>query len=136
LSRTEELELPLEIPTLAPAAQVLAAIHRLQAELEIADLVTVYRSRKGAYQAVNLRYNEPIAWRCHALFADLVPTRHDRIDLYTTLFRSVYATIATHWFCPEHVSAHDYMAEIQGHFTLAPDGRKLPNLIARQNYND
>lgn len=131
-----EVGLSIEIPTLAPAVLVLQAVQKLQQALRVDDLVRDTRTRKGAYQAVNQRYSNPIVERCQFYFADLVPPRSDRDGLYTHVFRSVYATIAVHWFCPMHIPEHTYKAEIQGHFTLAQDGRKLPNFSARANYDD
>jgi hypothetical protein len=131
-----EVGLSIEIPTLAPAALVLQAVQKLQQALRVDDLVRDTGTRKGAYQAVNQRYSNPIVERCQFYFADLVPPRSDRDGLYTHVFRSVYATIAVHWFCPMHIPEHAYKAEIQGHFTLAQDGRKLPNFSARANYDD
>ncbi len=49
---------------------------------------------------------------------DLVPLREAKGNLYTHLFRAVYATIATHWFCPPTVSELEFRAYIQGHFKI------------------
>ena len=65
-----------------------------------------------------------------------MPHRSDRDNLYTHIFRACYATIAAHWFCPPNIPEYNYKAEIQGHFTLTPDGQKLPNFSARANYDD
>jgi hypothetical protein len=34
------------------------------------------------------------------------------------------------------VPEHQFKAEIQGHFTITQDGKKLPNYAARSNYDD
>jgi len=128
--------LSIEIPTLAPAEGVLAAIQKLQRNLKIEDLKAESLSPKMAKQKVNGRFSEAVASQCHTHFADLVPARTDRETLYTHLFRAVYATIAVHWFCPPTVPEHNFKAEIQGHFTLSQEGRKLPNYSARANYDD
>jgi len=133
--KTTAQQLTLEIPTLAPADVVLAAIHKLQASLQI-EFLKSELTPKMAKQMVNQRFSSAIADRCVQHFSDLVPTRTDRDNLYTHIFRSVYATIAAHWFCPPHVPEHLFKAEIQGHFTLAADGSKLPNYSARANYDD
>ncbi|WP_448596630.1 protelomerase family protein [Thermoleptolyngbya sp.] len=128
--------LTIEIPTLAPAEVVLGAIERLQKALRVEDLKLNSLSPKMAKQRVNGRYSEAVAARCVEHFSNLVPARSGREDLYTHVFRAVYATIAAHWFCPPHIPEHNFKAEIQGHFTLAQDGRKLPNYSARANYDD
>jgi hypothetical protein len=128
--------LTIEIPTLAPAEKVLNAIGRLQKSLRIEDLKLNSLSPKMAKQRVNGRYSGAVASKCVEHFSDLVPARSGREDLYTHVFRAVYATIAAHWFCPPHIPEHNFKAEIQGHFTLTEDGRKLPNYSARANYDD
>ncbi|MBE9010817.1 hypothetical protein IQ250_11430, partial [Pseudanabaenaceae cyanobacterium LEGE 13415] len=89
----------IEIPTLAPAQQVLDAIKRLQAALKIDDLKLESLSPKMAKQSVNARFSAAVAARCEEQFEDLIPPRHDKENLYTHVFRAVYATISTHWFC-------------------------------------
>jgi polyhydroxyalkanoate synthesis regulator phasin len=128
--------LTIEIPTLAPADVVLKAIERLQKGLRIEDLKLNSLSLKMAKQAVNQRYSDSVAAKCVEHFSPLVPARSDRENLYTHVFRAVYATIAAHWFCPVNVPEHSFKAEIQGHFTLTKDGKKLPNYSARANYDD
>jgi len=126
----------IEIPTLAPASVVLNAIERLQQSLNIAALKQVDGSSKELKRAVNRRYSEAIARQCDRHFGHLVPKRQDKDNLYTHLFRAVYATIAAYWFCPPNIPEHNFKAEIQGHFTIAADGTKLPNYSARANYDD
>lgn len=128
--------LTIEIPTLAPAPIVLNAINRLQKGLRIEDLKLNSLSPKMAKQTVNGRYSDPVAAKCVEHFSGLVPARSDRENLYTHIFRAVYASISAHWFCPPTVPEHNFKAEIQGHFTLTKDGKKLPNFSARANYDD
>lgn len=128
--------LMIEIPTLAPADVVINAIQRLQKGLRIEDLKLESLTSKTAKQKVNGRFSDPVAAKCVEHFSDLVPARSDRENLYTHIFRACYATIATHWFCPPNVPEHSFKAEIQGHFTLSQDGKKLPNYSARANYDD
>jgi hypothetical protein len=128
--------LMIEIPTLAPAEIVLVAIGRLQRSLRIEDLKLGNLSPKMAKQTVNSHYSGFVATKCHEHFSDLVPARADGKNLYTHIFRACYATIAAHWFCPTNIPEHNFKAEIQGHFTLTKDGKKLPNYSARANYDD
>lgn len=128
--------LTIEIPTLAPAETVLKAIEKLQTGLRIGDLKINSLSSKMAKQTVNQRYSEPVAAKCVEHFSNLIPARSDRENLYTHIFRACYATIAAHWYCPPNIPEHNFKAEIQGHFTLTKDGRKLPNYSARANYDD
>jgi hypothetical protein len=89
-----------------------------------------------AKQTVNSRFSAPIASKCVEHFTPFVPSRSDKDNLYTHIFRAVYATIAAHWFCPPNIPEHSFKAEIQGHFSIASDGTKLPNFSARANYDD
>jgi hypothetical protein len=128
--------LEIEIPTLTSADFCLDAIARLQAALKIDDLKTQSITAKAAKRAINERYSSTISTRVDEHFGGLVPTREDRDGLYSHIFRAVYATIAAHWFCPPTVPEATYKAEIQGHFTIDANGRKLPNYSARANYDD
>jgi hypothetical protein len=47
----------------------------------------------------------------------------------------VYATIASHWYCPPQVPEHRYKAEIQGHLEIV-NGVKRPKYNSRNNYDD
>jgi len=134
--KADDTDITIEIPTLAPAEQVLAAIQKLQSGLAIADLKKQGASSRQLKQAVNRRYSLAIAQKCDEYFQGLVPNRSDKDNLYTHIFRAVYATIAAHWFCPPQVPEHQYKAEIQGHFTITQDGEKLPTYAARSNYDD
>ncbi len=136
MSKKSSNSLTIEIPTLAPAPLVLAAIQRLQASLQIDDLKANAFSEKTARQTVNQRFSLAVTDRCHLHFHDLIPLRTDRENLYTHLFRACYATIAAHWFCPVTVPEHSFKSEIQGHFTISQEGHKLPNFSARANYDD
>jgi len=134
--RKETQDITIEIPTLAPAPEVLAAIQRLQQGLRTDELKLQGLSDRQAKQKVNQLYSGAIADKCHEHFSDLVPARTDKDTLYTHIFRAVYATIAAHWYCPPAVPEHQFKAEIQGHFTITQDGKKLPNYAARSNYDD
>ncbi len=134
--RKETQDITIEIPTLAPAQEVLAAIQRLQQGLRTDELKLQGLSDRQAKQKVNNLYSGAIANKCEEHFSDLVPARSDKENLYTHIFRAVYATIAAHWYCPPSVPEHQFKAEIQGHFTITQDGKKLPNYAARSNYDD
>jgi len=134
--RKETQDITIEIPTLAPAQEVLAAIQRLQQGLRTDELKLRGLSDRQAKQKVNNLYSGAIADKCHEHFSDLVPARTDKDNLYTHIFRAVYATIAAHWYCPPAVPEHQFKAEIQGHFTITLGGKKLPNYAARSNYDD
>ena len=107
--RNESIPLKFEIPTLVPALDVIDAISRLRGQLDTESLTN---------RQINDKYEQPVARECDLHFRDLVPTRDGKNNLYTHLFRAVYATIATHWFCPPTVSDLEFRAYIQGHFKV------------------
>ena len=134
--KAEDQDITIEVPTLAPAEAVLEAIEKLQSSLSTPEMRHNAASFQMAKRQVNRLYSHAIAEQCEQHFSGLVPTRSDKDNLYTHIFRAVYATIAAHWFCPPNVPEHLFKAEIQGHFTLNQEGKKLPNYAARSNYDD
>ena len=139
-----------EIPTLAPAADVLEAWERLQVMLgdQVLDP-----------QTINNRYGHQVNQAAKRHFHGRVPTRlpqaaasngeEDQTNdplararrgdaLYLHLFRAVYATIAVHWFCPPRVNRLVYKAEIQGHRQIldAPNATMRRSYAASRHYDD
>lgn len=107
LKRREETPLEFEIPTLIEAKQVILAVEWLRETINTEGM-----DNKG----INRKYAEPVIKSCDLNFQGLIPPRTDKDNLYTHLFRAVYATIAVHWYCPPKVSELEYRAYIQGHF--------------------
>lgn len=101
--RGETVPLSFDIPTLTTAKQIVDATERLR---QIAPP-----------DANEARVGE--ASDRH--FADLIPLPTGKDRLYTHLWRSVFCTIATFWYCPKHVDELLFKAHILGHFaTLTP----------------
>jgi len=129
---------PMEIPTLIEADKVLEAIARLRDVWNIHDIKDSADSERQLKQAINKRYEDvPKAVRRH--YSDLIPGREADNDsgekLYTHVFRSVYAEIATYFYKPRSVPDHRFKAEIQGHFTLSEQG-KVRSYTSRPHYDD
>lgn len=120
-----------EIPTLAPAQLIIKAIALLRNQLS-SEIINL------SPRQVSGRYSRAVASKCDLHFKDLVPRRDDKDNLYTHLFRAVYATIAAHWFCPPAVPELEYRAAIQGHYQILdeknPELRR--SLAAGRNYFD
>ena len=127
--RNESTPLQFEIPTLAPATLVVDAISRLR-ELRPTDGLNL--------KQINQKYEEDVAHACHRHFHDLIPTRDGKDNLYTHIFRAVYATIAAHWFCPPSVPVLEFRAYIQGHFFLIDetDQKKRHSIATQRHYFD
>lgn len=113
--RGESIPLQFEIPTLVQAPLVINAIARLRSLLDTQGL---------SLRQINDKYEQIVARTCDRHFRDLVPTRDGKSNLYSHLFRAVYATIATHWFCPPTVSDLEFRAYIQGHFKILDESNK------------
>lgn len=130
VKRRGEKGLAFEIPTLTTAKRVVNAIEKLRRELPQA--VNLPASE------VNAKYGQAVAKSCDRHFQDLVPTRPGKDNLYTHLFRSVYACIATFWYCPSSVDVTEFKAAIQGHFQILDEqnGELKRSLMASRHYSD
>ena len=127
--RNESIPLIFEIPTLVKANLVIDAISRLRNQLDTSGLNN---------RQINDKYEQTVAQVCDRSFRDLVPTRDGKNNLYTHLFRAVYATIATHWFCPPTVSDLEFRAYIQGHFKILDEANpnKQTDMASVRHYWD
>ena len=129
--KNEPVECIFEIPTLCEANLVIRAIASLKDKLggEIERL---------SKRQVSSRFGNTVAKRCDRYFTELVPPREDKDNLYTHLFRAVYATIAAYWYCPSTIPEMEFRAAIQGHYQILdeknPDLRR--SLAASRNYFD
>ncbi|MGB5770935.1 MAG: protelomerase family protein, partial [Crocosphaera sp.] len=127
--RSEPINLQFEIPTLAPGSVVIDALAKLREWVDTKGLDN---------RAINNKYAHAVINSCDRHFKELVPTRDGEDNLYTHLFRSVYATIATHWYCPPNVPELEFRAYIQGHFKIRDenDPKLRRSLAASRNYFD
>ena len=120
-----------EIPTLCEARLVLGAITNLRSLLgeEIQDL---------SKRQVSSRYGRAVATKCDRYFDELIPPREDKNNLYTHLFRAVYATIASYWYCPPTIPEIEFRAAIQGHYQIIneKDPKLRRSIAAGRNYFD
>lgn len=127
--RGEEVELRFEIPTLVKAASVIAAMKRLRRAVDTEGM---------SNREINRAYSHAIAQACDRTFSDLVPSREGKDNLYTHLFRSVYSTIATFWYCPPEVPELEFRAAVQGHYQILEEGQTelRRSLAASRHYFD
>lgn len=127
--RGEQQTLSFEIPTLAPAQMVIEALNKLHGWVD---------TKAMSAEAINQRYAEAVARACDRNFCDLVPLRSGRDNLYTHLFRTIYARIATHWYAPPNVADIEFMAAIQGHYQVLDEQNPelKRSLVSSRHYND
>ncbi|MBD2088357.1 hypothetical protein H6F67_00505 [Microcoleus sp. FACHB-1515] len=127
--RGERQILSFEIPTLTTADRVIAALAKLRQQLPDAVALTP--------EEINRKYGDRVVQACERHFAGLVPPR-GQDNLYTHLFRAVYATIATFWYCPSWVEPTEYKAAIQGHYAVLDetDPTLRRSLTASRHYAD
>ena len=129
--KNEPVECLFEIPTLCEAELVIDAIASLKDKLggEVQQL---------SKRQVSSRFSSAVAKKCDRYFTELVPPRDDKDNLYTHLFRAVYATIAAYWYCPSTIPEMEFRAAIQGHYQILdeknPELRR--SLAAGRNYFD
>ena len=125
----EPEELRFEIPTLVKADSVITATRRLREMLDTDGM---------SNREINRAYSHAIAQACDRTFTDIVPPREGKDNLYTHLFRAVYSTIATFWYCPPDVPELEFRAAIQGHYKILEEGETEPrrSLAASRHYFD
>jgi hypothetical protein len=129
--RGESVECVFEIPTLCKAKLVIGAISNMRKFLgsKIQDL---------SLQQISSQYSRSVSKKCDQHFEMLVPNRTGKDNLYTHLFRAIYATIASYWYCPPTVPENEYRAAIQGHYQILdqknPELRR--SLEAGRHYHD
>ncbi len=130
VKRRGEQGLAFEIPTLTTAKRIVSAIEKLRRELPQAVELPAGE--------VNAKFGQAVARACDRHFQGLVPTRPGKENLYTHLFRSVYACIATFWYCPPTVDATEFKAAIQGHFQILDEENSelKRSLMASRHYSD
>ncbi|SRR5216683_1830786 len=97
-----------EKPTLAPAGSVMRGLARLRSLLP---------TQQMSARQIN-KYSSKLKEAMNRHFADLIPVPNDKTDLYSYLLRSVYARIATYWYCPNEVTDLAFFSAICGHFEL------------------
>ncbi len=129
--RQERVECVFEIPTLVEAQEVIDTLTKLRKHLGKEIELLSPRQLSGGY-------SRKVSEVCNSEFASLVEKRKDKDNLYTHLFRSVYSTIAAHWYCPPKIPVIEYRAAIQGHYQVLDETN--PQLIraiaADRNYFD
>ena len=127
--RGEPVALKFELPTLVEANSVISATRRLRSLLDTEGM---------SNREINRAYSHAIAQACDRTFDDLVPAREGKDNLYTHLFRSVYSTIATFWFCPPETPELEFRAAIQGHYKVLEEGQTelRRSLAASRHYFD
>ncbi|MEL6882173.1 MAG: protelomerase family protein [Cyanobacteria bacterium J06607_10] len=127
--RGEPVSLRFELPTLVEAGSIVLATKTLRQLLDTDGM---------SNREINRAYSNAVAQVCDRTFADLVPTRDGKDNLYTHLFRSVYSTIATFWYCPPQVPELEFRASIQGHYKILEEGQTelRRSLAASRHYFD
>lgn len=94
------------IPVLAPAGDVIEALHRLRTSASGREWIGIHRDDFSREVRIGLRNLVP------DLFGDLWPAY---VPLTPKCFRSLYAEIAYRMFCSPAVSKPGYFAAILGH---------------------
>lgn len=129
--KQEAIECIFEIPTLCEAQLVIKAIKSLREKL--GKEIKVLSKRQ-----INSRFSSAVAKQCDRYFSELVPPRDDKDNLYTHLFRAIYGTIASFWYCPAIVPEMEFRAAIQGHYQILDEENPTlrRSLAANRNYFD
>lgn len=128
--RGETQILSFEIPTLAKSDLVIRALANVRKALPDAIAMDA--------RTVNSKYEPSVIRASDRHFDGLVPLRAGKDNLYTHLFRAIYATIATFWYCPPNVNDVEFRAAIQGHYQILDEQNpELKRSIATsRHYSD
>lgn len=118
-----------ELPTLAPAKQVMSAIQKIRNLLN-----TEFMGNRD----INCMYRDNVVLACDRNFAHLIDYKSVEGDLYTQLSRTIYARIATYWYAPPQILDIDFMAAVQGHFIIlqTKDLETKKSLAEKRHYFD
>lgn len=103
LTSTEELSR--EIPTLTLAENVIKAVKFIRNTIDTQHLES---------RSINASYLPSVIEACESHFKGLIPNSITKDNRYTQIYRSVYGTIATHWYCPPEIHPLDYRIYICG----------------------
>ncbi|NJK42106.1 MAG: hypothetical protein HC934_13665 [Acaryochloridaceae cyanobacterium SU_2_1] len=127
--RQEKSILRFEIPTLIEATLVIRSLEKVRTWVD---------TRGMDNTEINTHYSAAVSKVCHRTYAEWVPPRRGRGSLYTHLFRTIYARIATHWYAPPEVADIEYMAAIQGHYFRNDESNSelRRSLGSTRHYND
>ena len=118
-----------QLPTLTLADDVVKGFQLIRNTVETNHLDT---------RGINASFLPSIIKVCEEKFKTLVPSSSLNESRYTYLQRSVYGTIATHWYCPPDISPIDYLAYIYGQETILEGKGKVAkeNLAINLHYFD
>ena len=118
-----------QLPTLTLADDVVKGFQLIRNTVETNHLDT---------RGINASFLPSIIKVCEEKFKTLVPLSSLNESRYTYLQRSVYGTIATHWYCPPDISPIDYLAYIYGQETILEGKGKVAkeNLAINLHYFD
>lgn len=128
--KTKAHDLPVyEIPTLASADLVLAAVGRLR---QIQDCSQM------SNDAVSQAFGPVMRQMADRQLSAFVPKSDPEQNLYTHLSRSIYGRLCVLYHCPQPVPDIDYMAYILGHhwYFREKDEAKRANLDSTLHYMD
>jgi hypothetical protein len=127
-TKADDLE-AYEIPTLAPADLVLAAISRLRQLQDCSQM---------SNDAVSQRFGPLMRQMADQHLSTLIPKKDEAQNLYTHLSRSIYGRLCVLYHCPPAVFDLAYMAHILGHYWYfrEQDEKKRANLDSTLHYMD
>ncbi|HEY9846942.1 MAG TPA: protelomerase family protein [Candidatus Caenarcaniphilales bacterium] len=113
--RGEVVPLEFDFPPLTTAQRVVDALQWLRSQVETQGM---------SEEEVSRCYGDDIIRASDRHFAELVPCPPGKESLYTHLWRSVYACIATFWYCPKHAWDILFKAYILGHFEALDEAER------------
>ncbi|MGK7886254.1 MAG: protelomerase family protein [Crocosphaera sp.] len=129
IERTSSEEKVREIPTLTLANNVIKGFQFIRNTIEINHL-----DNRG----INGNFLPSVIKVCEERFKTLVPLSSSKESRYTYIQRSIYGSIAVHWYCPAEVCKIDYLAYIYGQESILEGKSEIAkeNLANNLHYFD
>ena len=129
IERTSSGQKVREIPTLTLADNVIKGFQFIRNTIEINHL-----DNRG----INGNFLPSVIKICEEKFKTLVPLCSSKESRYTYIQRSIYGSIAVHWYCPADVLPIDYLAYIYGQESILEGKTEIAkeNLANNLHYFD
>jgi len=122
--KSKQADVEYEIPTLAPAREIVAAWQRLRLLRNFDDT---------ASDQLSSSFGEPVKTAVIVNFGRFIEATEGHAALYTHMLRAVYPRLCIRYFLPSHVNEVAFTSEILGH-VVNRDGELVPNVSASLYY--
>ncbi len=122
--KSKQADMEYEIPTLAPAREIVAAWQRLRSLRNFDETPS---------DQLSSSFGEPVKTTVIREFGRFIEATEGHAALYTHMLRAVYPRLCIRYFLPSHVNEVAFASEILGH-VVNRNGELVPNISASLYY--